>query len=46
MKSFNCVETIAIQVWKQISSDSFENEINYKQFTFKSYVHINLNLGK
>ena len=29
MKPFNSVETIAIQVCKQISSNSFKNEITY-----------------
>ena len=36
---FNCLETIAILVYKQISSDSFKNEITYKLFTYKSHVY-------
>ena len=44
MKPFNCVETIAILMCKQMSSNSFENEITYKVFTYKhafNYVQIN-----
>ena len=36
MKRFNCVETTAMLVCEQISSDSFKNEI-----TLKLYVQIN-----
>ena len=39
LKSFNCVETIAILMCKQINSYSFQNEITYKLFTYKSYVY-------
>ena len=39
-------ETIAVLVCKQISSNSFKNEINYKLFSYKSYMHIHLNMCK
>ena len=41
-----CIETIAILVCKQICSYSFKNEITYKLFTYKSYMHIHLNMCK
>ena len=36
-KPFNCWETIALILCKQISSNLFKNEITYKLFTYKSY---------
>ena len=33
---FNCVQTIKTLVRKQISSNSFKNNISYKLFTYKS----------
>ena len=36
---WNYVETIGILLCKQISSNSFKNEIIYKLFTYKSHVY-------
>ena len=41
-KPFNCVETIAILVRIQISSNSFKNEITDKLFTYKWYTCISI----
>ena len=41
-----CVEIIAILLCRQISSNSFKNEITYKLFTYKSVLHIHLNVYK
>ena len=38
LEPFNCVQTIVILVYKQISLDSFKNKITYKLLTYKSYV--------
>ena len=38
LKSFNCMQTIVIKAFQQISSYSFKNKIIYKLFTYKSYV--------
>ena len=46
MKPFNHVESTAILACKQINSNSFKNEISYKIFTRKLYVHIHLNVCK
>ena len=35
-----CVEKIAILACKQISSNSFKNEIIYKQFTYNLYAYL------
>ena len=40
MKIFNCIETIAKLDCKQISSNSFENEIIYELFTYLRIIHI------
>ena len=39
MKAFNCIETIELLVFKQISSNSFKNKITYKLFTYQEYVY-------
>ena len=39
LELFNCVQIIVILVCKQIGSDSFKDEINYKLLTYKSYLH-------
>ena len=44
MKPFNCVETIAMLVYKQISPIPFKNYITYRLFTYKSYMNIYLNV--
>ena len=41
MKPFNCVETIAMLECKQISSNSFKNEITFKLFNY-TYIDINV----
>ena len=46
LKPFNCMETIATVQYKQISSNSFKNEITDKLFTYKSYMYIYLNVRK
>ena len=38
MKLFNCIETIAIQVGKQISSNSFKSEATDKLISYISYI--------
>ena len=38
LEPFNCVQTIVILVYKQISSDLFKNKITSKLLTYKSYV--------
>ena len=38
--------TIAIQMCKQISSNSFKNEITDKLLNYKPYVYIHLNVCK
>ena len=43
LKSFNCVETRVILLYKQISSNSFKNKFTYKLFTYKSYMYSHLN---
>ena len=40
------METKAIVVSWQISSNSFKNEITHKLFTYKSYKYIHLNVRK
>ena len=44
LKTFNCVETIAIQVCKDISSNLFNNKITYKfckeELMLKGYHYI------
>ena len=42
-ETFNCIEII---VCKQISYNSFKNEITNKLFTYKSYLDIHLNVYK
>ena len=42
----NCVETIAILVYRQISSNLSKNETTNKLFTYKSYMYIHLNVCK
>ena len=46
MESLNFVEIIAILVCKQISFNSFKNEITYNLFIYKSYMYIILNVCK
>ena len=43
MKPINCQETV---VWKQISSNSFKKEINFRLFFYELYIYIHLNLFK
>ena len=42
----NNLETVAILVCKQDSSNSFKNEITNKLFPYESYMYIHLNVGK
>ena len=46
MRPFKCVETIAIIVSKQITSNTFKNEITHKLYTYKSLMYIHLNRCK
>ena len=39
LKSFYCVETIAILLLNQISSYSFKKEITYKSLNYESFDH-------
>ena len=39
---FNCLKTITIQMCKQITSNTFKNEITYKLFNYKSYMYISI----
>ena len=38
LEPFNSVQTMIILVYKQISTDSYENQITFKRLTYKSYV--------
>ena len=46
MKASNCVESIAILVCKQISSNSFKNKITDEVFIYNSCMYICLNVSK
>ena len=46
MKPFNCVETIAITVMKQIDSNSFKYQIANELVTCKSGICIYINVSK
>ena len=39
-KPFNCIQTVAIIMCKQISSNSFKNKMTNKLFNYKSYIYI------
>ena len=45
-KPFDCFETIAIFVCKQISYGSFKNKITYKLFIYKGYMNSHLTVCK
>ena len=38
LEPFNCVQTIVIFVYQQISSDSFKNKMTNNLLTYKSYL--------
>ena len=42
MKPFNCAKTIAILVCKQISCNSFKNQISDKLISYISYIYLNV----
>ena len=44
LQVFDCIESIAIQLCKRISSNLFKIEITYKLFPWKSCMHIHLNV--
>ena len=46
MKLFNYVETKAILVSEQISSNSWKNETIYSLFPYKSHMYIHVNVCK
>ena len=46
MEPFNYVETKTIPVCKQISYNSFKNQITYKLVTYKSFMYTYLNVCK